>query len=181
MSIAPGRYPVGPESGELLVHTRREGGAKMAGHDLVIEVRSWNATLEVADDPAESSAALNADGGSLRVREGTGGISRLGDDDKQGIAQTIDEEVLRRGKIEFRSTAVEAGPKADQLRVRGELGLGGMTRPTQFELQLAQDGRLTGEATLKQTDWGIKPYSTLFGALKVADEVRITVEANLTA
>ena len=26
------------------------------------------------------------------------------------------------------------------------------------------------------TDWGIKPYSTLFGALKVADEVEIVLD-----
>ena len=52
MSIAPGRYTLGPQSGELLVHTGRKGGAKKAGHDLVIEVKSWNATMDVADDPA---------------------------------------------------------------------------------------------------------------------------------
>ena len=179
MSIAPGRYTLGPESGELLVHTGRQGGAKKAGHDLVIEVTSWSATLEVADDPAQSSVTLSADGGSLRVREGTGGIIELGDDDKRGIAQTIDEEELRRGGIEFRSTVVEDAPGTDQLRVRGELELGGTTSPVEIELLLAQDGHLTGEAAIKQTEWGIKPYTTLFGALKVADEVKVTVEAQL--
>jgi hypothetical protein len=179
MSISPGRYTLGPESGELLVHTGRQGGAKKAGHDLVIEVTSWSATLEVADDPAQSSLALSAEGGSLRVREGTGGIIELGDDDKRGIAQTIDDEVLRRGGIEFRSTMVEGGPGTDRFRVRGELELGGTTRPVQFELVLAQDGRLTGETAIEQSEWGIKPYTTLFGALKVADEVKVTVDAQL--
>jgi hypothetical protein len=28
---------------------------------------------------------------------------------------------------------------------------------------------------IRQTEWGIKPYSTLFGALKVADEVAVEV------
>ena len=28
-------------------------------------------------------------------------------------------------------------------------------------------------AIVKQSDWGIKPYSALFGALKVADEVQL--------
>jgi YceI-like domain len=181
MSIAPGRYTFGPESAELLVHTGREGGAKKAGHDLVIEVTSWNGTLEVADDLAQTSVALSADGGSLRVREGTGGITKLGDDDKQGIAQTIDEEVLGRAAIEFRSTAVEAGPNAGQLRVSGQLELGGRTGPVEFELHLGENGQLTGEAVIKQTDLGIKPYTTLFGALKVADEVKVTVEAKLPA
>jgi hypothetical protein len=179
MSIAPGRYTLGPESAELLVHTGREGGAKKAGHDLVIEVTSWKATLELADDPAQSTVVLSADGGSLRVRDGTGGITKLSDEDKQGIARTIDEEVLRRGQVDFRSTAVEPGPGADRLRVRGELELAGTIRPAEVELLLAGDGQITGETTIEQTDWGIKPYTTLFGALRVADKVKITVEARL--
>ena len=34
---------------------------------------------------------------------------------------------------------------------------------------------------VKQTDWGIKPYTTLFGALKVADEVIISFDGELLA
>jgi polyisoprenoid-binding protein YceI len=179
MSIAPGRYALGPESAELLVHTGRRGGAAKAGHDLVIEVTSWSATLELADDPARSSLALSADGGSLRVREGHGGITKLGDDDREGITKTIDDEVLKRGAIEFRSTTADAGAQPGQLRVKGELDLVGTTRPVEFELVLGDDGHLTGEATIVQSEWGIKPYSTLFGALKVADEVKVTVAAEL--
>src|SRR5690242_13213066 len=104
MPIAPGKHRLGPESAELLVHTGRAGGAAKAGHDLVIKVTSWHAVLELdPDDPAKSSVMLSADGGSLRVREGHGGMGKLDDDDKRGIAQTIDEEVLRGGAIEFRS------------------------------------------------------------------------------
>jgi polyisoprenoid-binding protein YceI len=178
MSIAPGRRTLGPANGELLVHTGREGGAKKAGHDLVIEATSWNATLDIGEDPTQSSVALSVDGGSLRVREGHGGISKLDDGDKQGITRTIDEEILEGRAIEFRSTSVEPGAESDQLRVRGELELNGIVKPVEFAL-LVRDKRLTGEATLTQSEWGIKPYSTLFGALKVADVVRVMVEAEL--
>jgi polyisoprenoid-binding protein YceI len=65
--------------------------------------------------------------------------------------------------------------------VRGELELAGATEPVEFALMLGDDGHLTGEATINQSEWGIKPYSTLFGALKVADEVKVTVEAELPA
>ena len=179
MSIAPGKHTLGPESAELLVHTGRAGGAAKDGHDLVIEVTSWDATLDLGDDPARSSLALSADGGSLRVREGHGGMTKLDDDDKHGITQTIDEEVLRGGAIEFRSTAVEHGPGGDQLHIRGELELNGTVGPVEFELTLDRNGHLAGAATIKQSDWGIKPYTTLFGALKVSDEVKVTVEADL--
>jgi polyisoprenoid-binding protein YceI len=178
MTIAPGTRTLGPQSATLLVHTGREGGARKAGHDLVIEVSAWSATLEIGEDPARSSLALSADGGSLRVREGTGGMGKLDDDDRESITQTIDEEVLRGGAIEFRSTSVEPGSGEDQLRVRGELELNGTIEPVEFEL-LLRDDHLTGEATITQSEWGIKPYSTLFGALKVADGVQVTVEADL--
>ena len=181
MPTAPGTYTLGPENAELLVHTGRRGGAAKAGHDLTIEVGSWSATLELAQDPAAGKLALSADGGSLRVREGHGGMTKLGDDDKQGITQTIDEEVLSGSAIEFRSTAVAPGAEPGQLRVKGELELVGTTRPVEFELNLTDGGHLTGEATIIQSEWGIKPYSTLFGALKVADELKVTVEGDLAS
>jgi hypothetical protein len=101
--IESGRHTFGPENATLTVETKRTGAASKAGHDLVIEVTSWAAALDVADDPA---IKLTADAGSLRVREGRGGIQALGDDDKAGIEQTIDEEVLKGTAIEFRSSAV---------------------------------------------------------------------------
>jgi YceI-like domain len=161
-------HTFGPENGTLRVRTKRSGAAQKAGHDLLIEVTSWSATLD------DGSITLTADPGSLRVLEGTGGMMALGDDDKAGIAETIDEEVLRGLPIEFRSTSVEPGPG----RVSGELELGGETRPIDFELRSA-GGRITGGVILKQTDWGIKPYSALFGTLKVADEVEIEIDVRL--
>jgi polyisoprenoid-binding protein YceI len=62
--------------------------------------------------------------------------------------------------------------------VQGELTLAGQAAPLTFELTAA-DGSLGGSAVIKQSDWGIKPYSALFGALKVADEVTVVVEARL--
>jgi polyisoprenoid-binding protein YceI len=150
----------------------------MAGHDLVIDVTSWEATLEVGDDPGQIGLNLKADAGSLRVREGTGGVQELGDEDKTEIQQTIDDEVLKGQPIEFRSTEVEATEGGRRLRVRGDLQMAGNGHPVEFELGVGSDGKITGGATLKQTDWGIKPYSGLFGALKVADEVEVVVEAS---
>jgi polyisoprenoid-binding protein YceI len=65
--------------------------------------------------------------------------------------------------------------------VTGELELAGASHPIAFDLQLANDGRLTGRASVKQSDWGMKPYSVLFGTLKVADEVQVTIDAQLPA
>jgi hypothetical protein len=121
---------------------------------------------------------LSADARSLRVREGRGGISQLGEDDKAGIARTIDEEVLKGAPIVFRSTSVADG--GDHLDVRGELELRGVRHPIAFALDVGDDGRITGTAAVKQTDWRIKPFSALFGTLKVADVVEVAIDTTLT-
>jgi polyisoprenoid-binding protein YceI len=179
MSPAPGTYTLNAEHGTLSVQTGRAGAAARAGHDLRIEVDSWEGTLELADDPAASSVTLTADAGSMRVVEGTGGMTKLGDDDKVGIKQTIDDDILKRCTIAFRSTAVRPRGGGDgSLDVDGELELVGKRVPVSFVLTVA-DGRLTGRATVKQTDFKIKPYSALFGTLKVADEVTVAFDALL--
>ena len=121
MALPPGTYTLGPENGTLAVRTGRTGAAAKAGHNLLLHVMSWQATLAVADDVAASSVELTADGGSLRVIEGTGGVQALGDDDKAEIQKTIDDDVLKREPITFRSTSVADADGG--LRVEGALTL----------------------------------------------------------
>jgi polyisoprenoid-binding protein YceI len=180
MSIEPGTHALGPENGKLSVRTRKGGAAAMAGHNLLIEVGAWSATVQVGAEPAQTQLELTADSRSLRVLEGSGGMQSLGDDDKASISQTIDEDVLTGTAIAFRSTAVEAAADG-RLSVQGELELAGRSNPISFELAVGDDGRLTGSAILKQTGWGMKPYSALFGTLKVLDEVEIAIDAQLPA
>ena len=158
---------IGPEHGSLLVKTYREGVAAKAGHDLVLEVTRWEATL------GDGAAELTADPRSLEVREGLRGVKPLTDRDRGEIRRNIDEKVLRGQPIAFRGRAVES---AGRLAVEGELTMAGSTRPLAAELA-NEDGRVTGTVTLRQSDWGIKPYRGLMGALKVRDDVEVVFEA----
>ena len=97
-------------------------------------------------------------------------MKALGDDDKANIHQTIDDEVLKRGDIAFRSTSIDGG------RVQGDLTIGGKTRPIAFDLDAA-DGAVAATITVTQSDFGMKPYSALFGALKVHDDVVISLQS----
>lgn len=173
MAIQAGTYKFGPDNASLHVETTRSGAAAKAGHDLVIDVSSWEATLEVGDSPR---LALSADPTSLKVREGKGGMQALKDDDKEDIHKTIDKDVLKKKDIRFTSSTVEAA--GDGLKVSGDLELGGKSKPITFDVS-ESGGTVTGRADIKQTDWGIKPYSALFGALKVNDEVKVVVEGKL--
>ena len=179
MTIPTGTYRLGPADGTLSVRTKRTGAAAKAGHNLLLHVTAWEATLAIAADASASSLELTADGSSLRVIEGTGGMQALGDDDKANIEQTIDDEVLKGQPIEFRSTAVVIAEDGRRISVQGALTLGGKTGPIAVELAVGADGALSGGAVVKQSDWGMTPYSTLFGTLKVVDEVEVSLDASL--
>jgi polyisoprenoid-binding protein YceI len=170
MTIQAGTYKFGPDNASLHVETTRSGAAAKAGHDLIIDVNSWSATLEVGDS---SSLELSADPTSLHVREGKGGMQALKDDDMADIRKTIDKDVLKKKDISFKSSSCE--PSGDGIKVSGDLEMGGKSNPVSFDVAESGD-KLTGSATVKQSDWGIKPYSALFGALKVNDEVNVVFE-----
>jgi YceI-like domain len=166
-----GSHHLGPDNARLTVHTKRTGAIAKAGHDLTIEVRSWDGTLDVGH---ESRATLSVDSSSFKVLEGHGGVQKLDDEDKRGIEQTIDEEVLLGREIKFESSDVKLD--GHRLTVAGELTLMTNANPVTFELTVGEDGSVSGGAVVKQTDFGMKPYTALFGTLKVADEVEVRLE-----
>jgi polyisoprenoid-binding protein YceI len=174
MAIQPGAHKFGPDNATLRVKTGRSGAAAKAGHDLVMEVTSWEATLDVGDSP---SLQLSADPSSLKVVEGSGGMQALDDDAKADILKSIDKDVLKKKAIQFRSTSVEQ--RDGGLAVTGDLELVGTSAPVQFDVSVRDDGALSGRATVKQTNWGMKPYSALFGALKVNDDVEVIVDGKV--
>jgi len=165
---------LGPHNASLVVKTYREGVAAKAGHDLVIEVERWQATVDLDAGVVE----LSADPRSLAIREGVRGVKPLTDKDRGEIRKNIDEKVLGGQPIEFRSRA--ASMDASRLAVEGELTMAGATRPLSAALD-AGAGRVTATIPLRQTEWGIKPYRGLMGALKVRDEVEIVLDAPLPA
>jgi hypothetical protein len=174
MAIQPGAHKFGPDNATLRVKTGRSGAAAKAGHDLVMEVTSWEATLDVGDSP---SLQLSADPSSLKVIEGSGGMQALDDDAKADILKSIDKDVLKKKAIQFRSTSVEQ--RDGGLAVKGDLELVGTSAPVQFDVSVRDDGALSASATVKQTNWGMTPYSALFGALKVNDDVEVILDGKV--
>ena len=131
---------------------------------------AWEATLDLD----AGSAELSADPTSLRVEKGTGGMMELGDEDRTNIVKTIDDEVLEKRSIAFRSTSVTGSD--GHYRVEGELTLYGATQPLGFDLTV-DDGAVSATATVTQTRWGMKPFTALFGTLKVLDDVEVRLQS----
>ena len=169
-------HTLGPSDGSLEVHTYREGVAQKVGHDLIIEVEKWEAAVDTGEGGGVSSVTLQADPRSLQIREGRRGLKPLSDRDRRTIRKNIDKEILREKPIEFRSSAVESAD--GRMIVRGDLELAGETRPATFEL-VHDGGRVKGTLPLVQSDWGIKPYRGMMGALKVRDDLEIVLDVAL--
>jgi polyisoprenoid-binding protein YceI len=179
MGIA-GAYRLGPEWGQLLVHTTRTGLGAKAGHDLIIEVTRWHgcATIDPAD-PANSSVTVEVDADSFEVRKGTGGVKPVSNADRVEIHNTL-KEVLHTAQhptITFQSRRVDGS--VGSFSCDGELTIMGVTRPVMVQGHVT-DGRVVGGASVVQSRWGIRPYSAFFGALKLSDEVKIDFDVALT-
>ncbi len=178
--IPSGTYDIGPSQGTFRLHTSREGMAKKIGHDLVIEATTWKAEVNVADDLAQSSATVTVDTRSFKVISGEGGAKPLSDKDRKDIEENIDKKVLNTGKfpeITFVSTKVVPGA-GDGATVQGNLTIMGTSRPASMDIAVT-GATATGTTNIKQSDWGIKPFSALMGALKLADALTIVVEATV--
>jgi polyisoprenoid-binding protein YceI len=89
--------------------------------------------------------------------------------------EVLDSE--RHQEIVFKSTVAEpAGP--GRWTLRGNLTLRGQTRPVTVHVTL-KDGRYTGEAIVKQTDFGIKPPGK--AGVRAKDEVRVEFDVRLAS
>jgi hypothetical protein len=168
------RLMPGPGDGTIRVHTYREGAAQKLGHDLILDVTQWSAQVDVGDDGAVASLAFEADPRSLEVLEGLHGLKPLSDKDRAEIRKNIDAKVLGGAPISFRSDSVEQD--GVRLAVSGKLTVAGQTRPASYSLELSPDHRLTGTLSLTQSEFGIKPFRGLMGALKVRDDVEVVLD-----
>jgi polyisoprenoid-binding protein YceI len=176
MNVKAGTYNLGPSDGSVRVKTGRQGMAAKAGHDLTFEAANWKATVIVDDDPARNEVTATIEPRSLEVKAATGGAKPVTEKDKREIAKNI-TGLLGNSSITFTSTSVEV--QDTMVQAAGELSIGGTSRPVTLDLTAAPSGRLTGTMTVTQSEFGIKPYSAMLGALKVKDEVEIDLDVIL--
>jgi len=179
MSDISGTYEIGPATGRVLVKTGREGLAAKAGHDLTIEITQWRARVSVPDavggglHAAALQAELNL--GSLAVREGTGGAKPLSDKDRADIQATAAKVLGSAGVATYASAKFV--PETET--IEGTLTLNGTTRPVNLHVTNAGPSRFRGTTTIRQTDFGITPYSGFLGALKLKDDIAVEFEVAL--
>jgi polyisoprenoid-binding protein YceI len=176
-----GTYELGPDDGQVLVRTGREGLAARAGHDLAIEITRWSARVTVPDAArggiAAATLTAELDLSSLAVRQGTGGAKPLTDRDRRDI-QNSARKILGQAAVAsyasslFIPSSSASGASAGGA-IEGTVTFRGASRPLRLQVTSPGPGHFRGSATLRQTDFGITPYSGFLGALKLKDEVAV--------
>ena len=193
MAANGGRHQLGPESGRLTLRTYRSGLAAQAGHDLTIDVTRWRADIDppagnfatdgpaVPDAPATPGAlAATIDLTSLAIREGRGGLMPLTDRDRRDILGQARKQLDTGHYPEASYTATTFTPdSAGGGAIEGTLTLHGQSRPLRLQVARTGDGQYRATGTVVQTQFGIRPYSGMFGALKLRDDVEVEVTVTL--
>jgi polyisoprenoid-binding protein YceI len=165
--------------GDLLIHTGVAGPAAAMGHRLTLAMRHWRATTRWdANEPV--AAELTVEVGSLDVVRGEGGVTPLSAPEKilvrSNALRSLDAK--RYLRITFVTNDIE---KIDNgYRLTGTLTIHDTPRPQVVDLRTDDQGGhwwLSSETTVRQTEFGIKPYSQLLGSLKVADDVVVAFSA----
>lgn len=167
------------DGGQLTVRTDVTGRASKMGHRLTIAVTSWSATVEWSGD-APTAVTLIAVVSSLDVIDGEGGLTPLiGPEKIVAKANALKSfEVDRYPSIRFRSTEVTAVDSG--FRLAGTLEIHGVSREITVDVNVTDLGdrwQIGSETVVRQTDYKITPYSQMFGAMKVVDEVTVTFDA----
>jgi polyisoprenoid-binding protein YceI len=149
------------------------------GHRLTIRMASWHATVHWrANQP--TAVELTVDVDSLQVLRGEGGVTPLSGPEK-ALVRTNALKVLDAGRFpQIRYQADDIEETGDGYRLSGTLEIHGKSRMREIDVAVADLGdswRLSCEADVRQTDFGIKPYSMLMGAMKVADDVVVSLTA----
>ena len=165
--------------GQLLLHTRVAGRAAKMGHRLTIAMNNWVATVRWnAGEPVEAELTVEVD--SLEVLRGEGGLKPLSGLEK-ALARSNALGVLdadRHPQIRFQASDIDK--VQDGYRLAGTLEIHGVTGECQIGLRVEDLGeawRLSCEADVRQSDFGIKPYSMLMGSMKVVDTVTVSLTA----
>lgn len=173
-------YTILPAASLLQVHTGKGGLLGGLGHEHDVRAHAYAGTVVYdPEDPSRSRVTLIVPTDSLEVV--------IADDssDIPEITEAMRRKVLRVDsfpEIRFSSTGVTV--RDSTLHLLGDLTMAGVTRPVEVDLVLGVTPQILharGSFAVKQTDFGIRPYSAALGTIKVKNEVTFTIDVRALA
>ncbi len=177
--MTPPIWSLGAADGELMLRTGVAGRAARMGHRLTVAMTRWQATVDWAGtDPVGVRLVVEVE--SLDVLRGDGGVKGLSGAEKVLVRSNALKSLNanRFPEIGFAAGVIEK--THDGYRLTGALEIRGVSRDHVIDVRtedLGDSWRISGESTVRQSEYGIKPYSTLMGSVQVADEVTVSFTA----
>lgn len=154
----------------------KEGLLSAAGHDLELEVARFTGTVDTDKPSIEASFEASSIKVLHAIKSGSPDPGALSEGDRKTIEQNAVNDVLELKKfpdVRFRSTKIEGS--AGRYNVSGTLTLHGTSRPVSFSTQNTGD-YVRAETSIDTTEFGIKPFKALLGALKVKTTIKVVFE-----
>jgi polyisoprenoid-binding protein YceI len=176
-----------PADGRIVVHAYKAGLFSGFAHDHHFEVTEWRAVVNLpGGEPGGASVQVVFSAASLRDRQPS-----LSEGDRRKVeGQAAGPDVLdavHHPRVEFRSERLDVAPDArpgGHVRgtLHGKLTVRGRTVDTDvpFEAERASGSwQIRGKARLKQSAFGIKPFSGFGGTVKVKDDLDVEIAFTL--
>ncbi len=178
-------YTIVAGESSFWVFVAKAGLFSAFAHDHEIGVKSFTSKITVPESGVSGGfLELDINAQSLAVLD-----KKPSEEDKKKIYNSMHEEVLesaKHPKITFKSVSVnnlkQTGGESYTFTLNGDLTLHGVTKRIAVPVSLTineQQLRAVGKYTLKQTDYGIKPYSAAGGTIKVKND--LVVNFNIVA
>lgn len=179
-------FQVDAKKSHIVVQVFKDGAAAALAHDHVIEATAFAGTIvvdgadlatAVIDVTAQTASFVNDDP-KLRKKYALEG--ELSEKDRQAVSDNMKSaeqlDVAHFPTVKFVSTSITSA--AGKLTLKGKLTLHGVTK----ELTMPLDAKLDGDSAsgtvsfrIKTSDYNIKPYSALLGAVKNKDEIILNI------
>jgi polyisoprenoid-binding protein YceI len=177
--VTPAQWSLGPSDGELLIRTGVAGRAARMGHRLTVAMTRWQATVQWRGaDPVSAQLVVETD--SFEVLRGEGGVKGLSGPEKALVRSNALKSLAGGRFPEIRFGATDIDKTDEGYRLVGRLEIHGKSRDHVIDLRtddLGESWRMSAESGVRQSDYGIKPYSLLMGSVQVADQVTVSFTA----
>jgi polyisoprenoid-binding protein YceI len=167
------QHNIDTQNSTLTIRVGKTGALSGLGHEHEVRAPIHSGTADTGSRP---SVEIHVNARQLRVID-----KDAFEKDRAEVQKTmLGPEVLdseRHQEIVFKSTDAKSVSQGRWM-LSGNLTLRGQTRPVTVQVTL-KDGRYTGEATVKQTDFGIKPPGK--AGVRAKDEVKIEFDVRMAS
>jgi polyisoprenoid-binding protein YceI len=171
LSVSAQQHSIDTQKSTITIHVGKTGAFSGLGHEHEVRATIRSGTANTGAHPA---VEFQVDARTLRVVD-----KDASDSDRNSVQQTmLGPDVLDSEKhpdITFKSTSADASGDG-HWTLHGNLTLRDQTRPITVQVSF-KDGHYTGESTVKQTDFGIKPPG--MAGIRAKDELRIEFDVLL--